>query len=110
MKKLVIVQHKPTQFDAPFYARIAQRKNFDLHVFYTAAFDDPLKQIDPEIGIVTGWDNLTSHTHPSTHLSAQQASNRKKKGYGSGCAPITRCVIVVSVASKDGSSASFFLS
>lgn len=71
MKKLVIVQNKPTQFDVPFYAMAAAKRVFGLHVFYSDVHQDP---VDPEIGRAPVWDNLVPDSYPSTILTPRQVS------------------------------------
>ncbi|MCU0598370.1 MAG: glycosyltransferase family 4 protein [Desulfobacterales bacterium] len=72
MKKIIIVQNKPTQFDAPFYALAAREKLFGLHVFYSEGHQD---SVDPEIGRMPVWDHLTSDGYPKTFLSELEAGD-----------------------------------
>jgi glycosyltransferase involved in cell wall biosynthesis len=72
MKKIVIVQNKPTQFDAPFYCLATREKLFELHVFYSEGHKDP---VDPEIGRMPVWDHLTSDDYQKTFLSIGEAAD-----------------------------------
>jgi glycosyltransferase involved in cell wall biosynthesis len=68
LKKIIIIQNKPTQFDVPFYSLAAAKKLFDLHVFYSEGHQG---SVDPEIGRVPVWDHLNSVNYPNTILSAE---------------------------------------
>jgi glycosyltransferase involved in cell wall biosynthesis len=72
MKKIVIVQNKPTQFDAPFYSLAVEEKLFGLHVFYSEGYQDP---VDPEIGRMPVWDHLATDSYPKTFLSSEEAAD-----------------------------------
>lgn len=60
--KLIIVQHKPTQFDAPLFEYIERNTDLGLLVYYTSnrSVSQP---IDAEIGHAPQWDNLKSGTY-----------------------------------------------
>lgn len=60
---LAIVQHRPTQFDAPLYLRLRER--LDLHVYYTQLSRHDDSPVDREIGRSPSWDNVTSLDAPS---------------------------------------------
>jgi glycosyltransferase involved in cell wall biosynthesis len=75
MNKLVIVQHKPTQFDAPYFSYATKAGAFDLHVFYTNADDQERDCVDPEIGETTVWDNLVPDSYSKTHLTVDQSAH-----------------------------------
>lgn len=57
-KTIVIVQDKPTQFDAPLYAWLRGRGSFNLRVYYTCARRESGAEIDPEIGQAPQWNHL----------------------------------------------------
>ena len=78
MKRLVVVQHKPTQFDVPFYSFATRANEFELHVYYTYWHDDYAKGIDPEIDIAPIWDNLNPERYSKTYLSAGEIGDPKK--------------------------------
>ncbi len=66
VKKIVIIQNKPTQFDTPFYAMVAKEvPEFDLQVFYTEKYIKTQQPIDSETGIYPTWDNLGGLFHPA---------------------------------------------
>jgi len=58
--KLIIVQNKPTQFDAPLYAFLERKALFDLVIYYTETTQEINDPIDPEIGQAPQWDHLYS--------------------------------------------------
>ena len=77
MKKLLIVQNIPTQFDVPLYNCIADRKPFDLTVIYTQTHG-PQLNFDPEIGRSPGWDHIERENYHRIDLSKVQATNTRK--------------------------------
>jgi glycosyltransferase involved in cell wall biosynthesis len=78
MKKLVVVQHKPTQFDVPFYTFATRANKFDLHVYYTYWHDAYAEGLDPEIGIAPIWDNLDPESYSKTYLSAGEIADPRR--------------------------------
>lgn len=62
--RLIIVQDKPTQFDAPFYAFATRQARFDLKVYYTFEPHDRGSVADPEIGRAPLWDHLSDCAYP----------------------------------------------
>jgi glycosyltransferase involved in cell wall biosynthesis len=72
LKKLIIIQNKPTQFDAPFYALATREKLFGLHIFYSEGYQDP---VDPEIGRMPVWDHLDPDGYPKTFLSIGESAD-----------------------------------
>ncbi len=77
MKKLVIVQDRPTQFDAPFYSLASQKKYFHLHVFYTNFYSNNTRQVDIETGITADWDNIDAGSYSKTYLPARKIADPK---------------------------------
>jgi len=63
-RRLIVVQDKPTQFDAPFFAFAAERAAFELKVYYTAGDHEQATLADPEIGQAPGWDHLRRCVYP----------------------------------------------
>jgi glycosyltransferase involved in cell wall biosynthesis len=56
---IVIVQNKPTQFDAPLYAYLWSRGWLGLRVYYTCARQEGGAEVDPEVGQAPQWDHLS---------------------------------------------------
>ena len=73
MKRLLIVQNVPTQFDVPLYNSLARHANFALTVVYTQTADSAGPRYDAEIGRAPQWDHITSESYERIDLSAQQA-------------------------------------
>jgi glycosyltransferase involved in cell wall biosynthesis len=77
-QKLIIVQNKPTQFDAPLYAFVQRKSVFDLTVYYTETCHETDVSIDPEIGRAPQWDHLHSCKYVRKDLSAAKSINAVK--------------------------------
>lgn len=63
--RLVIVQNRETQFDAPLYERMQQEGRIDLTVFYSEPMPNGVSAVDREIGRAPLWD----HLEPSRYRS-----------------------------------------
>jgi len=72
--KLVIVERKPTQFDAPLYSYLSHRSAFSVTVFYTQTYTDT---IDPEIERIPQWDHLHSCHYARKDLGPAEATNAR---------------------------------
>lgn len=70
MRRLVIVQSGPTQFDAPLFARMAADPDWALQVIYTRV--GGTAPVDDEIGHAPLWDHLADHRYPQWELSAAE--------------------------------------
>lgn len=58
IKKMVVVQNRPTQFDVPFFAKLNKTSIFDLTVFYTRVSSSKTNYVDNETNHTPEWDNL----------------------------------------------------
>jgi len=67
MKRLTIVQNRPTQFDMPLYARMWDSGDWDLQVLYTDA--DDLAAADAELGRAPQWDHVAALTDHGVYLA-----------------------------------------
>jgi glycosyltransferase involved in cell wall biosynthesis len=56
MKKLAIISSHPIQYNAPLFALLAEKGEFDLRVFYTWGEDAVKPKFDPDFGKVIEWD------------------------------------------------------
>jgi glycosyltransferase involved in cell wall biosynthesis len=56
MKKLAIISSHPIQYNAPLFALLAVKGEFDLRVFYTWGEDALKPKFDPDFGKVIEWD------------------------------------------------------
>ncbi|MCB1687081.1 MAG: glycosyltransferase family 4 protein [Halioglobus sp.] len=73
MKRLLIVQNVPTQFDVPLYNKLAQEAVFALTVIYTQTTGSRNNRYDAEIGRAPQWDHITAECYERIDLSAAQA-------------------------------------
>lgn len=74
-KHLVIIQNRPTQFDAPLYAFLEQRAPFALTVYYTEATHENDKSVDPETGQIAHWDHLQGCRYQWHVFSGQELAS-----------------------------------
>ena len=74
MKRLLIVQNVPTQFDVPLYNQIADEKPFELCVIYTQTYGESAGY-DPEIGRSTAWDHIAHESYRRIDLTEEQNNN-----------------------------------
>jgi glycosyltransferase involved in cell wall biosynthesis len=65
--KLIIVQNRETQFDAPLYALIHQQQSLGLQVIYTTPVSQD-SESDTELGFAPQWDHLHGRTYPHHNL------------------------------------------
>jgi glycosyltransferase involved in cell wall biosynthesis len=56
MKKLAIISSHPIQYNAPLFALLAEKGEFELRVFYTWGADAVKSKFDPDFGKVIEWD------------------------------------------------------
>lgn len=56
MKKLAIITSHPIQYNAPFFAILAEHGLFEFKVFYTWGEDSIKPKFDPDFGRVIEWD------------------------------------------------------
>ena len=56
MKKLAILSSHPIQYNAPLFALLAEKREFELRVFYTCGEDAIKPKYDPDFGKVIEWD------------------------------------------------------
>jgi glycosyltransferase involved in cell wall biosynthesis len=56
MKKLAIISSHPIQYNAPLFALMAEKGEFDLRVFYTWGEDAVKSKFDPDFGKFIEWD------------------------------------------------------
>jgi glycosyltransferase involved in cell wall biosynthesis len=56
LKKLAIISSHPIQYNAPLFALMAERGEFELRVFYTWGEDAVKPKFDPDFGKVIEWD------------------------------------------------------
>ena len=56
MKKLAIISSHPIQYNAPLFALISEKGEFELRVFYTWGEDAVKPKFDPDFGKVIEWD------------------------------------------------------
>ncbi len=73
VKRLLIVQNVPTQFDVPLYNKLAEEASFALTVVYTQTSSGSGSCYDAEIGRAPQWDHLTQECYERIDLSALQA-------------------------------------
>lgn len=73
MKRLLIVQNLPTQFDAPLYNKLADEAGFALTVVYTQTSNGSGPRYDAEIGRAPQWDHLVEERYERIDLNAVQA-------------------------------------
>ena len=74
-KRLVIIQNKPTQFDVPLYAFLAQKAPYELAVYYTQTCHDNGESVDFETGHVPRWDHLAGCRYQKHDFSASELTN-----------------------------------
>ncbi|MGB6067599.1 MAG: glycosyltransferase family 4 protein [Desulfomonilaceae bacterium] len=74
MKRLAIVQTRPTQFDGPLFRKLAMDKRLNLAVYYSAPVTKGLISEDPEIGAAPIWDNDIETGYDSTTRSQGPAA------------------------------------
>lgn len=74
VKRLLIVQNVPTQFDVPLYNKLAEEADFALTVVYTQTTSGSGPRYDAEIGRAPQWDHLTGERYERIDLNALQAS------------------------------------
>jgi glycosyltransferase involved in cell wall biosynthesis len=72
--KLIIVQHKPTQFDAPLFEYIERQTNLSLLVYYTATNSRDWS-VDAETGRKPEWDNLKYCIYQRRDLDAREVAD-----------------------------------
>lgn len=68
MKKLIIVQNRPTQFDVPFYASIHFNGHIDLSVYYTQVDTGDEESVDGELSFAPHWDHLRGLKYNAHYL------------------------------------------
>jgi len=56
MPKLAIISSHPIQYNAPLFASMAEKGEFELRVFYTWGEDAVHPKFDPDFGKVIKWD------------------------------------------------------
>jgi glycosyltransferase involved in cell wall biosynthesis len=56
LKKLAIISTHPIQYNAPLFALMAEKGEFELKVFYTWGEDAVKPKFDPDFGKVIEWD------------------------------------------------------
>jgi glycosyltransferase involved in cell wall biosynthesis len=56
LKKLAILSSHPIQYNAPLFALMAERGEFELRVFYTWGEDSMKPKFDPDFGKIIEWD------------------------------------------------------
>jgi glycosyltransferase involved in cell wall biosynthesis len=56
LKKLAIISSHPIQYNAPLFALLAEKGEFELKVFYTWGEDSMKPKFDPDFGKVIEWD------------------------------------------------------
>lgn len=71
MKRLLIVQDVPTQFDMPLYNYLAEHADFELTVIYTQVQQSGVSSIDPEIGRAPQWDHIEREVYDRIDLDQQ---------------------------------------
>lgn len=92
MKRLVIVQDVPTQFDMPLYNEIARDGAFRLTVIYTQLCRT--RGIDPEIGRAPQWDHVTEEAYERIDLASTKS--RTTTGLVQRIAALEPMLVVVS--------------
>lgn len=75
---LIIVQNKPTQFDAPLYAYLSDKGAFDLRIIYTETWQQDRGEFDPEVGLSPKWDHLEHCSYERRDLTAQDVHCSRK--------------------------------
>lgn len=68
MKKLVVVQNRPTQFDVPLYASIHSKRCIDLSVYYTQVAMGDEESVDGELSFAPHWDHLRGLKYNTRYL------------------------------------------
>lgn len=63
-KHLIIVQNRPTQFDAPLYSKIHEKTSINITLFYTEVNPELFDLVDNEIAITPQWDHLKGLYYP----------------------------------------------
>lgn len=71
---LIIVQHKPTQFDAPLYEYMERHKKPSFLVYYTSV-DCGDWSVDTEIDCLPKWDNVGACSYRRRDLTAYEIAN-----------------------------------